>query len=249
MSMAGSALLSGQMILTADAKLVFQTPGLEQRLRIYLGEPCNYTRYMPAHDELPAPVLKLVRQINGAANGACTTPPHTQISTAYGVITLEAKWLVPWRPSGRRRQGSKVLPHIGDDRTPRTPHSPCGACASGIRCYAGADESRHSTRAWQNKTGDRGRPRRPTLLGRGSHEKTLSDPRCSQLRRARHENMAGAAARRGAAKFAGSRMSLASATGRSGSYALTAIQFDRLQGPHTQFLHHKNFNDLLFVEQ
>jgi len=95
MSMAGSALLSGQMILTADAKLVFQTPGLEQRLRIYLGEPCNYTRYVPARDQLPAPVLKLIRQINGAANGACTTPPRTQISTAYGVITLEAKWLVP----------------------------------------------------------------------------------------------------------------------------------------------------------
>ena len=44
-------------------------------------------------------------------------------------------------------------------------------------------------------------------------------------------------------------MSLASAIGRSGSCALTAIRFDRLQGPHTQFLHHKNFNDLLFVEQ
>jgi hypothetical protein len=44
-------------------------------------------------------------------------------------------------------------------------------------------------------------------------------------------------------------MSLASATDRSGSYALTVIRFDRLQGPHTQFLHHEDFNDLLFVEQ
>jgi hypothetical protein len=61
--------------------------------------------------------------------------------------------------------------------------------------------------------------------------------------------MAGAAARRGAAKFAGSRMSFARVTGRSSSYALTAIRFFRLTGPHTRFLHYENFNDLLFVEQ
>jgi hypothetical protein len=44
-------------------------------------------------------------------------------------------------------------------------------------------------------------------------------------------------------------MSFASATGRSGSYALTAIRFFRLTGAHTQFLYYENFNDLLFVEQ
>jgi len=44
-------------------------------------------------------------------------------------------------------------------------------------------------------------------------------------------------------------MSLASATARSGSYALTAIRFFRLPGQHTQFLHYENFNDLRFVEQ
>jgi hypothetical protein len=43
-SAAGSTVLSGQVILTADAKIVFQTPGIEQRLGILLGEPGNFTR-------------------------------------------------------------------------------------------------------------------------------------------------------------------------------------------------------------
>jgi hypothetical protein len=88
-------LRSGQMILTADAKLVFQTPGSEERLRVVLGESVNYTRYMPVSDRLPAPILNLLRQITGATNGTSNTPPRMQISTPYGVLTLEAKWLVP----------------------------------------------------------------------------------------------------------------------------------------------------------
>ena len=44
-------------------------------------------------------------------------------------------------------------------------------------------------------------------------------------------------------------MSLACVTACSGSYALSAIRYDLLQGPHTQFLHYENFSDLLFVEQ
>jgi hypothetical protein len=91
----GPPVRSGQLILTADAKLVFQTPGIEQRLRILLGEPVNYKRYVPVSDRLPAPVLKLLRQITGGANGTSNTPPRMRISTAYGVLTLEAKWLVP----------------------------------------------------------------------------------------------------------------------------------------------------------
>jgi DNA-binding CsgD family transcriptional regulator len=87
--------LSGQVILTADAKIVFQTPGIEQRLGILLGEPGNFTRYLPASESLPGPVLKLIRQIIGAANGTSNAPPRMQISTAYGVLTLEAKWLMP----------------------------------------------------------------------------------------------------------------------------------------------------------
>jgi DNA-binding CsgD family transcriptional regulator len=92
---AGAPVRTGQLILTADAKLVFQTPRLEYLLRILAGEPGSYTRYVPVSDSLPAPVLKLIRQITGAANGSSNTPPRMQISTAYGVLTLEAKWLVP----------------------------------------------------------------------------------------------------------------------------------------------------------
>ncbi|MCI0737082.1 MAG: hypothetical protein L0Y50_12575 [Beijerinckiaceae bacterium] len=94
-STAGAPVRSDQMILTADAKLIFQTPGLEQRLRIYLGEAFNFQRPFPVRDELPPPVLKLLRQITGAANGSSNAPPRMQVSTAYGVLTLEAKWLMP----------------------------------------------------------------------------------------------------------------------------------------------------------
>ena len=92
---AGAPVRSGQLILTADARLVFQTPGLEERLRLYMGEPGNYTRYMPARESLPSPIMKLIRQITGAANGTSNAPPRVQVSTPYGVLTLEAKWLVP----------------------------------------------------------------------------------------------------------------------------------------------------------
>jgi hypothetical protein len=95
LGMAGATVLSGQLIATPDGRLVHQTTGLEHLLRIVAGEPGNYTRYAPARDKLPAPVLKLLRQITGAANGTSNTPPRMQISTAYGVLTLEAKWLVP----------------------------------------------------------------------------------------------------------------------------------------------------------
>ena len=94
---AGAPVRSGEMILTRDAKVVCQTPGLEQLLGIFVGEPGGFTRYVPVRDRLPAPILKLLRRIGGAANRTSTsnTPPRMQISTAYGVLTLEAKWLVP----------------------------------------------------------------------------------------------------------------------------------------------------------
>ncbi len=88
-------MLSGQAIVTPDARLLHQTAGLEHLLRILAGEPRNYTRYVPAHDRLPAPVLKLLRQITGAANGSSNAPPWMRVSTAYGILTLEAKWLTP----------------------------------------------------------------------------------------------------------------------------------------------------------
>lgn len=86
---------SGQMMLTPDAKVVCRTRGLEQLLGIFAGEPGGFTRYVPARERLPAAILKLLRRIGGAANGTSTAPPRMQISTAYGVLTLEAKWLMP----------------------------------------------------------------------------------------------------------------------------------------------------------
>ena len=49
----------------------------------------------PRRDRLPAPILKLLRRIAGAANSTSNTPPRMQIPTAYGILTLEAKWLLP----------------------------------------------------------------------------------------------------------------------------------------------------------
>jgi hypothetical protein len=63
--------------------------------RVLSSAPANYTRFLPVRDKLPAPILKLLRQITGAANGTSNTPPRTRISTAYGVLILEAKWLLP----------------------------------------------------------------------------------------------------------------------------------------------------------
>jgi DNA-binding CsgD family transcriptional regulator len=94
-STAGPTLLNGQLILTAEAELVYQSGGIDFLLLILAGEPGNYTRYVPVRDRLPAPVLRLVRQITGAASGTSNTPPRVQVSTAFGVLTLEAKWLVP----------------------------------------------------------------------------------------------------------------------------------------------------------
>jgi hypothetical protein len=92
---ASPAALGGQMILTAERNVVFQTPSLEHLLTILAGQPLNYTRYVPPRDRLPASILKLLRQIRGAPNGTSNAPPRMQVSTAYGILTLEVKWLMP----------------------------------------------------------------------------------------------------------------------------------------------------------
>ncbi|MGA7385726.1 MAG: hypothetical protein WBW81_13850, partial [Methylocella sp.] len=92
---ARAGVLSDQLIVSPEGRLVHQTAGLEHLLKILTGEPGNYTRHVPSRDRLPAPILKLLRQITGAANGTSNVPPRMRISTAYGVLTLEAKWLVP----------------------------------------------------------------------------------------------------------------------------------------------------------
>jgi len=92
---AGATVLSGQVILTTDGRIVYQTTGVELLLRILTGEPGDYTRHVPVRDKLPAPILNLLQQITGAANGTANAPPRLQVSTSYGVLILAAKWLVP----------------------------------------------------------------------------------------------------------------------------------------------------------
>jgi DNA-binding CsgD family transcriptional regulator len=92
---AGPPVLSGQIILTADTKIVFQTPSVEGLLHIIEGGSTDLTCYIPVRDGLPASILKLVKGLIGAVNGDSCTPPRMQIATAYGAVTLEAKWLIP----------------------------------------------------------------------------------------------------------------------------------------------------------
>ncbi|MGH6834435.1 MAG: helix-turn-helix transcriptional regulator [Methylocella sp.] len=91
----GATVRSGQMILRSDGRIAYQTASLEFLLMILEGGATNLTRHVPVSDSLPAPVLRLLRQIAGAANGTSNTPPRVQVPTAYGVVALEAKWLVP----------------------------------------------------------------------------------------------------------------------------------------------------------
>jgi hypothetical protein len=96
-SVAGNPILTGQIILTSDTQIIFQTPGLEQLLLLIEKRPADLTRFIPVRDKLPTPVLKLLKSLNGAVNGDPRIPPRMEISTAYGMVTLEAKWLVPAR--------------------------------------------------------------------------------------------------------------------------------------------------------
>lgn len=93
-SAAGAPVLTGQMIVTPNEKVVFQTSSLAYLLRILSGEPSGHAR----RDRLPAPVSALIRQIVGPTiHDAQSAPPRAQVPTSYGVLTLEAKWLLPAR--------------------------------------------------------------------------------------------------------------------------------------------------------
>jgi hypothetical protein len=92
---AGAPVLTGQLILTSNTNVVCQTPNLEQLLLIIDRRSADLTRCSPPRDRLPAPIPKLLKRLNGAVNGDSDSPPRMQVSTAYGVLTLEAKWLVP----------------------------------------------------------------------------------------------------------------------------------------------------------
>jgi hypothetical protein len=92
---AGAPVMSGQILISCDKNIVFQTRGVEFLLRVLAGEPASYTRRMPARESLPAPILKLLQCIGAGGTGAPQAPPHRRMETPYGVIVLEAKWLLP----------------------------------------------------------------------------------------------------------------------------------------------------------
>lgn len=91
----GQPVRSGQMILTYDETIVFQTPGLELLLRTLAGERANYLQRLPARDHLPSAIRTLVRRLVGTANASLGFPPRMRIPCAYGLLVLEATWLVP----------------------------------------------------------------------------------------------------------------------------------------------------------
>lgn len=94
-SMAGAPVRSGQIIITTGGRLVLQTPGIEFLLRILAGEPADYTHRQPQRDKVPGPIRKLAECLVAAADGTCNDPPRRRIPCAFGVVALEAKWLVP----------------------------------------------------------------------------------------------------------------------------------------------------------
>jgi DNA-binding CsgD family transcriptional regulator len=80
-SAAGAPVMSGEMILTPDREIVFQTNGLEFVLRRVLeGETGDY-RAMSPSARIPAPIVNLLQRIIGAANGSLCAPPRMQFST------------------------------------------------------------------------------------------------------------------------------------------------------------------------
>jgi DNA-binding CsgD family transcriptional regulator len=94
-TVAGRPVLSGQMVLASDATVILQTKEIPLLLA-YIDARRIEERFRPSGgDCLPAPVLSLVQQLIGAANGSSRAPPHTQIASRFGVLTLDAKWLVP----------------------------------------------------------------------------------------------------------------------------------------------------------
>ncbi|HWX14641.1 MAG TPA: hypothetical protein VNY06_07300 [Methylocella sp.] len=85
MCAAGAPARSGQMILTGDEKIIFQTSDLEFLLRVLANEPGDHTRPSPPREKLPAPIQLLIRRIVGAANGVSNTPPvpRFRLPTAF----------------------------------------------------------------------------------------------------------------------------------------------------------------------
>ncbi|MBO0734886.1 MAG: hypothetical protein J2P49_11350, partial [Methylocapsa sp.] len=92
---AGAPVCSAQIVLSGDEKILFQTPELPFFLRALANEPGSHASLFPAREILPAPLQILIRRLPGTAKEASCKPPYGRISTPYGIVTLEAKWMMP----------------------------------------------------------------------------------------------------------------------------------------------------------
>ena len=219
----GAAVRSGQLILMPNTNLVFQTPGVEFLLRVLAGEPGDYTCCVPVHDRMPAPVLKLLRLIVGAKNGTFNTPPRMRISTAYGVLALEAKWLVPkgTLPPDAARDPQSCLIAVTIEL-----HEHAIAYAARVLRENGATPVQ--TKVGIHLALGKTRPEIADEIGiqRSSvadHAKKLyQNSRRSQFRRAGHENLAWPKARRGAPRIAVRRMRFFGAVLKNGICSRTS---------------------------
>jgi len=163
---------------------------------------------VPTRESLTAPVLKLIRQIAGATNGTSNVPPRTEISTTYGVLTLEAKWLVPagTLPSDAAKDPKSCLISVTIEL-----HEHASAHAARVLRESGATPT-------QTKVGIQlvlGKPK-PVIADELGVQlsavadltkrlyQTLDVHNSAELG---HENLAGPKTRRGAPKFAARRIS------------------------------------------
>lgn len=149
-----------------------------------------------------------------------------QVPTAYGLLTLEAKWLVP---------EDTFAEDVATD--PR-------ACLKSVTIELREHPIAHAARIFresgatpaQMKVGIRlalGKTK-PVIAGElgiqvssveGLTKKlyqTLADSRCPQFRRAKHENLAGPKARRAAPNFAARRISFSGAVLKKGICSRTS---------------------------
>ncbi len=137
---AGAPVRSGQMILTSDANVVFQTAGRRipsQNSRGRAGQLhtlCAGPRQAARAGSEASPVdyRRRERNFRHAAS-------HAGFNRLWRFHARSQMARAGGHPSGRRRQGSEILPHSGDDRTARAPHCPCRPDLAGKRGHACPD--------------------------------------------------------------------------------------------------------------
>jgi DNA-binding CsgD family transcriptional regulator len=83
-------------VFTPDGRLQFQTSRTPMLLSMLDAEHWSLRDSQRGGRGGISPLIqKLLWQITGAASGTSASPPRMQISSAFGLLTLEAKWLMP----------------------------------------------------------------------------------------------------------------------------------------------------------